>query len=100
MQLPLYGLSLAALGAVETELALIRPGDPVETQLTLAEVRRESAIFELFAWMLGTGTFGRLEPMRPEFGEGPGFPIACLETGTNLKRKMQATLQNAPLPAP
>jgi hypothetical protein len=100
VQLPLYGLSLAALGATETELALIRPGDPVETQLTLAEVRRESAIFELFAWMLGTGTFGRLEPMRPEFGEGPGFPIACLETGTNLKRKMQATMQNAPLPSP
>jgi hypothetical protein len=99
VQLPQYGLALEALGAAAADLTLLRPGAPLDPQLSVADVRREIGIFELFAWMLETGTFGRLEPMRPEFGAGPEFPLACLETGTDLQAKWRASLQGAPLPS-
>ncbi|MDD2765718.1 MAG: PD-(D/E)XK nuclease family protein, partial [Opitutaceae bacterium] len=99
VQLPLYGLAFAALGAAEADLSILKPGDPLVRQLSLREVRAEASALELFAWMLETGTFGRLEPIRPEFGAGPEFPIACLETGTDLKAKWQAGLSRAPLPS-
>jgi hypothetical protein len=95
LQLPIYGLGYREHGAQSVAMALLKPGAASDAQLQLPDLVAAGEMWERLAWMLETGTFGRLEPMRPEFGGGRDFPIASLETPVDLASKWKAS--QAPL---
>ncbi len=79
VQVALYALALHALGASDVGASLVRPGEPVEVELSPEKVLAASAVWEELCTMQDTGVFGMRGAVRPEFGFASQYPLATLE---------------------
>lgn len=96
MQLGLYSLALNQLNASNVALTLQKPGDELSTQLHVADVIGQTALWEWVSRLQSTGVFGQLEQVRGEFNRGARFPLATLGIAQHvLDSKWKLTHQAA-----
>lgn len=80
LQICLYALARAHLGAADVTASLVSLYTRMEPQVRLSDLRNPSlnAFWQELACMQASGVFGMLEPLRPEYGFAPDHPLATL----------------------
>jgi hypothetical protein len=78
VQLGLYALALAALGARQVEITLQKSDTPATAQVTLDDVKANIDVIEKLADMAEFGRFGYYGDIRSEFLGASHYPIATL----------------------
>lgn len=78
IQVSLYALALAALGARDVRASLLTAETPVAPQVDLAELRDQMAFWEGLIRMQETGAFGMRGTVRSEYGASLALPLATL----------------------
>ncbi len=84
VQIGLYALALAALGAKEVSISLLTADDDPSPQLALDALRREDSFWNGLLRMQETGIFGIRGQPRAEFGASIRLPLATLPVEAEL----------------
>lgn len=84
LQISLYALAVAALGAEEVSVSLLKENTLPKPQLSLAEIRQRAKIWCALAHMQDTGVFGIRGDLRAEYGAALKAPIATLPIDPQL----------------
>jgi len=95
VQLALYALAAHALGASNTQLALLGLADELEPQFQLADVLAQKDFWRELYHMQETGAFGMLGPIHSEYGFAYEYPLATLAIDEYLLQEKWAMTHRA-----
>lgn len=92
LQICLYALARAHLGAAGVTASLVPLNTRMEPQVQLSDIRDSSlhSFWRELARMQTSGVFGMLEPLRPKYGFTPAHPLATLAIDLDILKEKWA----------